>query len=457
MAKAVITSPLFRNNSSLVSRRRQIGLASKLQPAPTNLLLSASQNGHYLVNAAGIPFLLVGASPQGMIVCLTLANMDMYLSNRYRYGVNAIQVMLIGDSSYNGGNDTTFETVDGIKPFSTNGDISTTNDIYFARVGAMLDIARYYGMVVMLNIDAYSANEQALWKNNGSTKCTTFGEYLGNYFKNYQNIIWCYGCDYVVTTDATLDTCLYAIRDGIASQDSNHLHTMWSNDGMVSRASNWENRVGYDFAYIYDTPYDLVHDEYLLSTAKPVFLGEAYYEDVSYGSTPLRMRRQAYMAMFAGACGHFYDTGPYSWYFETGWASYLDSYPGMTHVITRLKALLINRAWYDLVPDVTAHLVLTTGYGTYASPGNIDTNDFAPCTMTADGKLALIYMPTNRTMTVDMSKFSGTVTCRWFDPTDGSYTADAASPHTNSGSHDFSRSATNAAGDPDWVLVLEVL
>jgi len=59
-------------------------------------------------------------------------------------------------------------------------------------------------------------------------------------------------------------------------------------------------------------------------------------------------------------------------------------------------------------------------------------------------------------MTVDMSKFSGTVTCRWFDPTDGSYAADAASPHANSSSHDFSRSGANAGGDHDWVLVLEV-
>lgn len=50
---------------------------------------------------------------------------------------------------------------------------------------------------------------------------------------------------------------------------------------------------------------------------------------------------------------------------------------------------------------------------------------------------------------------TGTVTARWFDPTDGSYTADAASPLSNSGTHDFSRATANADGDADWILLLE--
>lgn len=425
----------------------------KLESTVGNLELGVSANGRYLVNGANEPFLLVGDSPQGMMVSLTVANMDVYLSNRSGYGVNAIQVMLVGDSTYTGGNDTTFATVDGVKPFSTNGDLSTVNNAYFARVETMLDMAASYGMVVMLNIDVYSANERALYKNNGVTKCGDYGEYLGNRFKNYPNIIWCYGCDYQPTTDTDLDDCLYAIRDGIASQDTNHIHTMWSYIGWSSRlVPAWDSRVNIDFLYTYSAPYGEVYTDYLLNPAKPIFLGESNYEDAS-GSTPLRMRRQAYMSMLFGAYGHFYCTGAYIWRFDTGWASYLDSYPGLQDVITHLKALLTGKAWYSLVPDY-AHAVLTAGYGTYQVGANVDSNDYAVCGYVASS-LALIYMPTNRTMTVDMSKFSGTVTCRWFDPTSGQYETDAASPHANTGTHDFSHAGTNDASDPDWILVLE--
>jgi len=417
--------------------------------------LKVSANGRYLIEQNGDPFLLLGDSPQGLMVSLSLANMDTYMGNRAGYGVNAIQVMLVGDSTYNGGNDTTFATYDGVKPFSTNGDFSTVNETYFARVDAMLTMASLHGMVVMLNMDVYTANERAMYKANGVTKCTNYGVYLGNRYRNFPNIIWCYGCDYTPTIDATLDNCLYALRDGIASVDTNHLHTMWSYIGLSSRAAPaWDSRVNIDFNYTYSSPYGEIYIEYLLSPAKPVFLGEAQYEDAS-GSTPLRMRRLAYMTMLFGGCGHFYCTGAYIWRFDTGWASYLDSYPGQQDVITNMRTLLSSRAWYSLVPDY-AHAVLTAGYGTFAVGGDVDTNDYAVCGYVATS-LALIYMPSNRTMTVDCTKFSGTFSAKWFDPTNGTYVDDAASPLSNTGTHEFSRATANSAGAADWVLVLEVI
>ena len=77
------------------------------------------------------------------------------------------------------------------------------------------------------------------------------------------------------------------------------------------------------------------------------------------------------------------------------------------------------------------------------------------CGKKAGGTLAIIYMPSNRTMTVAMSQMAGSTVARWYDPTNGSYTADAASPVAASGTHNFSRSGANAGGDHDWVLVLE--
>ena len=57
-----------------------------------------------------------------------------------------------------------------------------------------------------------------------------------------------------------------------------------------------------------------------------------------------------------------------------------------------------------------------------------------------DGSLALTYLPTRRTLTVDLSRFKGKVTAKWFDPTSGTYTAAAGAPLANAGSRPFMKS-----------------
>jgi hypothetical protein len=59
------------------------------------------------------------------------------------------------------------------------------------------------------------------------------------------------------------------------------------------------------------------------------------------------------------------------------------------------------------------------------------------------------------TITVDMSRLSGSVTARWYDPTDGSYRSIQGSPFVNSGSRQFTTPGLNSARSGDWVLVLE--
>ena len=75
---------------------------------------------------------------------------------------------------------------------------------------------------------------------------------------------------------------------------------------------------------------------------------------------------------------------------------------------------------------------------------------------TPDGKLALVYVPTSRTITVDLTRLSGAVTARWYDPTAGSYQSIAGSPFPNSSSHAFAAPGFHADGASDWMLVLEV-
>lgn len=110
------------------------------------------------------------------------------------------------------------------------------------------------------------------------------------------------------------------------------------------------------------------------------------------------------------------------------------------------------------------HAVVTAGYGTF-SPASRDRknaawkkildDDYATTARTPDGKLIVSYLPTARTVTVDMGKLAAPATGRWFDPADGSFREIAGTPLANQGLREFTTPGANADGDQDWVLLLE--
>jgi hypothetical protein len=100
-------------------------------------------------------------------------------------------------------------------------------------------------------------------------------------------------------------------------------------------------------------------------------------------------------------------------------------------------------------------VVVTDGYGTFSDSGDVTNNDYLTAGRTPDGTLVMAYAPTIRQFTVDMTKLSGPVIARWYDPSNGTYTTIDGSPMSNTGTQDFMPSGNNNDGDGDWVLVLE--
>lgn len=124
-----------------------------------------------------------------------------------------------------------------------------------------------------------------------------------------------------------------------------------------------------------------------------------------------------------------------------------------------VQALFQPRAWYDLVPD-QKHQTVTDGYGTFdatTTDGNcfVMTSDYVTAARTPDGKLVMAYLPSRRTITVNLSRLSAPATARWYDPAHGAYQPAADAPLPTSGKRSFTPPGNNADGDGDWVLVIE--
>ena len=154
--------------------------------------------------------------------------------------------------------------------------------------------------------------------------------------------------------------------------------------------------------------------------------------------------------MLSGGAGQFYGNA-YTWSFKGGWQNHLDT-PGVAQ-LQIWKKFFTSLPWQNLVPD-QAHAVLTAGFGT---PGTLQTrvseSDYATAASTSDGKLAAVYMPTARTITINMAALRG-ARARWFDPASGAY-RDAGSPVKNRADQQYTPPGKNHDGDTDWVLLLD--
>jgi chitodextrinase len=415
--------------------------------------LKMSSNGRYLVDQDDVPVLIVGDAPHDLINMLSLTDANTYLMNRQNYGINSLWVELVCNSYTNCNSDGT--TDDGIAPFTTPGDLSTPNPVYFDKVDAVLDLAAARGMTVFLD-PTETGGWMEIFRANGTSKAYEYGQYLGNRYKDFPNIVWLQGNDFLTWQDPEDDALILAIANGIRSADTNHIQTiqLHYNASHSLNDSNWKGIIGLNAVYTYYPTYAEVNLAYNQPDPVPVFLVEANYEfENNMGndpSTPEVLRRQEYWSILAGAlAGHIYGSG-WIWRFSTNWQDHLDT-PGIAQ-FEIMKNFFTSYPWYKLVPDQSQTLV-TSGFGTYADTGPIHTNDYVTSAITADRTLAMAYLPTVRKVTVDMSQMATSVIARWFDPSDGTFLT--LGTFGNTGSQAFTPLGANHDGDGDWVLVLE--
>ena len=414
--------------------------------------LKPSANNRYLVDQNNVPFLMIGDAPQAMVGNLSVKQAKYFMTNRAKYGVNALWVNLLCDSYTACNTDGT--TFDGIQPFTTPGDLSTPNPVYFDRAAKMLDAAAARGMVVLLD-PIETGGWLGVLQSNGLAKANHYGKFLAERFKDMTNIIWMSGNDFQSWRTESDNDLVRAVMRGIDGSDPNHIQTI-ELDYYVS--ASLEDRalrplLGLDAVYTYRPTYAEELMEYRRTNFAPTFMVEANYEfehnGGTDGGTTQNLRRQEWWTAFSGTTGQLYGS-QYSWRLQGDWADNLDTI-GIRQ-FSYVKQLLEAYPWWDLVPD-RAHQVLIKGYGKFSKDDPIPDDTYATAAATPDGTLVMSYLPTVRTVTIDMSKLSSPVSARWFDPSDAS--SIPLGGFSNSGTQDFTPPGNNGDGDGDWVLILE--
>jgi Protein of unknown function (DUF4038)/Putative collagen-binding domain of a collagenase len=180
---------------------------------------------------------------------------------------------------------------------------------------------------------------------------------------------------------------------------------------------------------------------------RPVMWLEGRYEqegDAVAGDALLR--RQEYGALVAGASAVLFGNNPI-WHFESvplyefegTWQENLSSLGSSD--AQHLGELVRTLPWWEMQPDNT---------GAFLVDGDV-TEDLAA---RYSGSHALVYVPTARTVVLDLSRLSDAerVELRRFDPRSGESQHVATYP--TEGLVAVRPSGANAAGDDDWVYVV---
>jgi Protein of unknown function (DUF4038)/Putative collagen-binding domain of a collagenase len=421
-------------------------------PPPPVFPLQALPGNRYLTDAAGRPFFLSGDTAWSLACNLSQQEVIEYLNNRQAKGFNAFSVNLV--EHYYSKHTPAWLNFYGHQPFNVPGDFSTPNNDYWQMIDFIFQQASSRNMLVLAfhTYNGYQGGVEGWYQemtSNGTSKLYSCGQFLGNRYGTFKNVLWMSGGDY----DAPNKSLLKAVIDGINSVVPNAFHShhghretdalaYWSGDLAWFQVNSLYTRLSASAT--------LANNAYTSSNWKPFFRIEDSYE--REGASDVTVRMLAYGSVLQGGTGAVYGHGAV-WPFggrsvvfsPLTWRQAMDS--ACARSMTHFAALFTTRSWTKLIPDYGNRTFMTSGWG--ASP------NFNFAALAIDRSFGIAYLSSAPSgVTIDLSKLAGPhVRCRWYDPTNGMYRDIGTLPATSV--MQFSPGANNSGGYSDWALLME--
>jgi hypothetical protein len=420
-------------------------------PTSSKSILRVSDNQRFLVKTSdGKPFFWLGDTAWELFHRLTREEATDYLENRRQKGFTVIQAVAVAElDGLNTPNPY------GARPFH-NKNAKTPNDAYFQHVDYIVNTAEEKGLFIgFLPTWGTHVNSGVI----NATNARTYGQYLGNRYKDKTNIIWINGGD---RNPPGKEKVWREIAAGLAEGDGGNFLITYHPNGGSSSSSFFHNEEWLDFNMLQSghtsldlANYTAIESDYAKNPPKPILDGEPRYEDHPVSWNPANgyfreydVRQAAYWALFAGAFGHTYGhhsiwqmwaPGRMSVNFpDRYWYEALDR-PGAADMI-HVRNLMLSRPFLTRVPDQS----IING-----NPGA--RSDRLQATR-GDGYL-FIYASIGQSFTINLAKISGSnVKAWWYDPRNGSNTY--IGEFTNSGTRIFKPPGSQSRGN-DWILVID--
>ncbi len=422
--------------------------------------IKVSKNNRFFMKEDGRPFFWLGDTAWELFQKLDRKEVGKYLYDRAKKKYNVIQVVALSEFD-----DTKAGNKYGRKPFleTDEGYDPTLPDLsgeynYWAHIDYVIKKAAELGLYIAFLPtwgDKINQKEGIGPEIFNEENAEIYGEWPGNRYCDYNNIIWILGGDRPLENDQHF-RIIDAMANGLKRGDKdNHLMTFHP-PGCKSSSEFVGDREWLDFNMIQSSHgldianYKWIKADYDLKPIKPVLDGEPRYEDhpINFKSEngyydDYDIRQAAYWAVFAGGFGHTYghhsiwsmNKEPNDYYIMT-WQEAVDK-PGGKQM-QYLKELIESRPFFSRVP---AQELIAKQY-----PGNNHLQ------ATAGEDYAFIYSPTGLPLKVNLGMISGKkIKAYWYDPRTGK--VDFIEENINNGTREFL--PPSSGRNNDWVLVLD--
>ncbi len=428
--------------------------------------IRVSENKRFLIDENGKPFFWLADTAWELFHRCTLPETEFYLENRCQKGFNVIQAVALAE-------------LDGVRVPNTDGEIplldndpTLPNEAYFQHVDAVIQMAANKGIYIALLPTWGDKVVKMAWGAGpeifDTNTAYSYGKWIGTRYKDATNILWVNGGDRPDPADGVSYAPVWrALASGLQAGAGDSAFMTYHPNGRhgsseIFHADDWLTmNMWQSCHFIQDEPnWDMITQDYVRTPIKPVLDGEPNYEDHAINPFTRKwdpsmgyfrdydVRKQAYRAVFAGACGHTY--GHHSvWqmytpnrtpinYPDRPWQDALDR-PGAFQV-GYLRRLMESRPYLKRIPDQSL-LISENGIG----------GKHIRATRADDGSYAMIYAPSGwDELTINFELLSGNqLQAWWFDPRQG--IAQSA------GKYDRNRNLTFSppSRDEDWVLILD--
>jgi hypothetical protein len=421
--------------------------------------LVVGEDRRTLVQAGGTPFFYLGDTAWELFHRLDRAETEHYLQDRAAKGFTVIQAVALAE--FDGLSEPNRY---GHTPLHEN-DPARPNEEYFAHVDWVVGRAAEIGLYIGL-LPTWGDKWHQRWgigpviftrENAG-----IYGEWLGRRYRD-SSVIWILGGDRVPEAPEHVEV-IRAMAEGVRRGDGGRHLVTFHPMGQHSSGAYFHNEKWLDFNMLQSghtrdrDNYRSVAEDYARTPAKPCMDAEPGYEDHPIAFKAENgyldsddVRKFAYWALMAGACGHTYGCHDIWQFLDperhppvtaacTAWREALDL-PGARQM-GYVRQLALSRPFQQRLPDQS--LIAS-------DPGNGGAHIGA--LRGAGGDYAMVYIPDGRPVALNLSQLApGSIVGHWFDPRSGAWQAISRVERTASTGF----TPPSQGYGQDWVLVLDV-